>query len=187
VKTTLFTPFFAALEPPPRLHCVRCHKGYYEVDNDDRSCTIPHDDDSAEVEHVGYGRGTKNAYETRWDCCGKTVEGDGDLGPPNGWCYEGKHTMDPKRARYRNDSTPANDLLESCESRGCFRKQIPIAHSPCSVPEDARSTRSTRSEPEAKKRARRKRCIENDEDADRKSIKDEQPSPKKKRRKAAAV
>ena len=86
--------FFGALEPPPRLHCVRCHKGYFEVDNDDRSCTMPHDDESAEVEHVGYARSkAAGAYETRWECCGKTVEGDGDLGPPSGWCYEGKHTV----------------------------------------------------------------------------------------------
>lgn len=86
--------FFGALEPPSRLHCVRCHKGYFEVENDDRSCTMPHDDESAEVEHVGYSRSkAAGAYETRWECCGKTVEGDGDLGPPSGWCYEGKHTV----------------------------------------------------------------------------------------------
>jgi hypothetical protein len=28
-----------------------------------------------------------------WGCCGKTVEGDGDMGPPDGWCYEGMHTV----------------------------------------------------------------------------------------------
>ncbi|KIJ57222.1 hypothetical protein M422DRAFT_238816 [Sphaerobolus stellatus SS14] len=139
--------FLAALTPPPRLHCVRCHKWYYEVENDDRSCTMAHDDDSAEVEHVGYGNKRGGAYETRWDCCGKTVEGSGDLGPPSGWCYEGKHTVDPKRARYRNDSTPTNDLLQSCERRGCHRKRE--AARPRSVrnviPDDARSVRSTRS------------------------------------------
>jgi len=84
--------FFAALTPPDQLHCVRCHKWFYEVENDDRGCTMAHDDESAEVEHIGYGNKRGGAYETRWDCCGRTVEGSGDLGPPSGWCYEGKHT-----------------------------------------------------------------------------------------------
>ncbi|KAF8513864.1 hypothetical protein JB92DRAFT_197766 [Gautieria morchelliformis] len=138
--------FLRALEPPARLHCVRCHKGYFEVENDDRSCTMAHDDESAEVEHVGYGRSkAAGAYETRWECCGKTVEGAGDLGPPSGWCYEGKHTMDRKRARYRNDSTVANDLLESCETRGCHRKQYAQARTRVPIADDARSTRSARS------------------------------------------
>lgn len=60
------------------------------MENDDRSCLIGHDDDSAEVERVGRASG---GYETLWGCCGKTVEGDGDMGPPDGWCYEGKHTV----------------------------------------------------------------------------------------------
>ena len=91
--------FFAGLHPPPKLHCVRCHKEYVEVENDDRSCTVPHDDESTFVERVGRGAGRRRGgeegseYETLWQCCGKTVEGDGDQGPPDGWCYEGKHTV----------------------------------------------------------------------------------------------
>lgn len=90
--------FFATLTPPPRLHCVRCHKDYVDVENDDRSCLVPHDDESAEVERVGrsgHERRTKEGteYETLWGCCGKTTEGDGSQGPPDGWCYEGKHTV----------------------------------------------------------------------------------------------
>lgn len=93
--TVLFN-FFATLVPPPRLHCVRCHKGYFQVENTDRSCLVPHDDESAEVERVGASsrsKGLGTEYETLWGCCGKTVEGDGDMGPPDGWCYEGKHTV----------------------------------------------------------------------------------------------
>jgi len=86
---TILTSFFSALTPPPLLHCARCHKGFFDVENDDRSCTVGHDDDSAEVERVGRGAG----YETLWGCCGRTVDGDGDMGPPDGWCYEGKHTV----------------------------------------------------------------------------------------------
>lgn len=91
--------FFADLHPPPKLHCVRCHREYVEVENDDRSCTVAHDDESTFVERVGRvtrrGRGGEEGseYETLWQCCGKTVEGDGDQGPPDGWCYEGKHTV----------------------------------------------------------------------------------------------
>ena len=88
---TVLTQFFASLTPPPRLHCVRCHRGFFELENTDRSCTVAHDDDSAIVERVRTGLGT--TYETMWGCCEKTVEGDGDVGPPDGWCYEGKHTV----------------------------------------------------------------------------------------------
>lgn len=93
---TSLTNFFANLVPPPRLHCTRCHKSYFEVENSDRSCLVPHDDESAEVERVGAtgrSKGIGTEYETLWGCCGKTVEGDGDMGPPDGWCYEGKHTV----------------------------------------------------------------------------------------------
>lgn len=109
--------FFGALSPPPQLHCVRCHNVYFDVENTDRSCTMAHDDDSAEVARVkrdGYGE-----YETLYGCCGKTVEGEGDMGPPDGWCFEGQHTTDVKRARYRDDSTPHDDGLRSCVKLLC--------------------------------------------------------------------
>ncbi|KZT29499.1 hypothetical protein NEOLEDRAFT_1175180 [Neolentinus lepideus HHB14362 ss-1] len=131
--------FYADLTPPPLLHCVRCHRDYTEVENDDRSCLIAHDDDSAEVERVGpKGKGPSAAgnggYETLWGCCGRTVEGDGDMGPPDGWCYEGKHTADVKRARFRADSTPNDDKLISCLKLNCHgvRSQLPRASTPTS-------------------------------------------------------
>ncbi|KAI0692563.1 hypothetical protein BC835DRAFT_1407003 [Cytidiella melzeri] len=124
--------FLNTLTPPPKLHCVRCHKDYTEVENDDRSCFVPHDDDSAEVERVGRTselRRTKEGteYETLWGCCGKTTEGDGSQGPPEGWCYEGKHTTDVKRARFRADSTPQDDKLTSCLRLNChgIRERMP--------------------------------------------------------------
>src|SRR5258705_206142 len=52
---------------------------------------VPHDDDSAVVDRVRTGLGTE--LETLWGCCGRTVDGDGDQGPPDGWCYEGRHTV----------------------------------------------------------------------------------------------
>jgi len=100
--------FFVDLHPPPRLHCVRCHKEYVEVENDDRSCTVAHDDESTLVERVGRGAGRVRGgeggseYETLWQCCEKTVEGAGDQGPPDGWCYEGKHTVNQTRTLESN-------------------------------------------------------------------------------------
>ena len=88
---TVLTQFLASLTPPPRLHCVRCHRGFFELENTDRSCTVAHDDDSAIVERIRTGLGPE--YETLWGCCEKTVDGDGDMGPPDGWCYEGQHTV----------------------------------------------------------------------------------------------
>ncbi|KAG5337717.1 hypothetical protein C0989_009042 [Termitomyces sp. Mn162] len=112
--------FFASLAPPPELHCVRCHKSFFEIENTDRSCLVAHDDESAEVERVSArAKGTGTLYETLWNCCGKTVEGDGDMGPPDGWCYEGQHTTDTKRARFRADSTMHDDKLVSCERLRC--------------------------------------------------------------------
>ncbi|KAG1877414.1 hypothetical protein F4604DRAFT_1880391 [Suillus subluteus] len=107
---TALTHFFHELSPPPQLHCLS---------NTDTSCRIPHDDESALVDRA--------AYETLWGCCGGSVEGTGDMGPPDGWCYEGRHTTDTKRARFRADSTIHDDKLFSCAASGCHgrkRKRI---------------------------------------------------------------
>jgi hypothetical protein len=83
--------FFAALTPPPLLHCVRCHEDYIDVENGDHSCCVPHDEESIDVDWVG-GHGDSE-YETLYFCCSKRVQGEGDRGPPAGWCYEGMHTV----------------------------------------------------------------------------------------------
>ncbi|KAF8806199.1 hypothetical protein BYT27DRAFT_7102948 [Phlegmacium glaucopus] len=150
---TILTQFFTSLTPPPRLHCVRCHRGFFELENTDRSCTVAHDDDSAIVERVRTGLGTE--YETLWGCCEKTVEGDGDMGPPDGWCYEGKHTTDIKRARFRADSTPHEDKLTSCVTLRC--------HEP---PAPRRSSTSRTS----RKRSRRTMELDDNQDEDRASM-----------------
>jgi len=83
---------------------------------------MAHDDESAIVEFVG--RGKKGAeYETNWGCCGQTVDGDGDLGPPAGWCFEGKHCADRNLAKYRHDADEHGDRLDSCERKKCFQKK----------------------------------------------------------------
>ncbi|KAI6124217.1 hypothetical protein EDD16DRAFT_1428905, partial [Pisolithus croceorrhizus] len=134
-------PFFATLAPPPLLHCVRCHADFYDIENEekDRACRVPHDDESALVSRV-----TGGGYETLWGCCGKTVEGDGGEGPPDGWCYEGRHTADTKRARFRADSTIHDDKLTSCLKLNCrgIRDMLPHATRPRrSAREPSRSSR----------------------------------------------
>ncbi|KAG2130207.1 uncharacterized protein EDB93DRAFT_1180920 [Suillus bovinus] len=112
---TALTHFFHELSPPPQLHCVRCHSSFFELSNTDTSCRISHDDESALVD--------RSAYETLWGCCGRSVEGTGDMGPPDGWCYEGRHTTDTKRARFRADSTIHDDKLVSCSATGCHGRK----------------------------------------------------------------
>ncbi|KAH9071513.1 hypothetical protein EDB83DRAFT_252451 [Lactarius deliciosus] len=133
---TALASFFATLGPAPRLHCVRCHSDYIEAENDDRSCHVPHDNSSGEIEYVGMGR-SGSEYETHFSCCGTTVEGDED--PPDGWCYEGMHTTDVKRARFREDSTSDDDMLESCDELDCH-----IIRSPSPPPATSREVKRRR-------------------------------------------
>ncbi|KAH9164096.1 hypothetical protein EDB89DRAFT_2078284 [Lactarius sanguifluus] len=111
--------FFATLRPPAPLHCVRCHSDYIEVENNDRSCRVPHDESSAEAEYVGYSGRNDSEYESLYLCCGKTVDGEFYDTPLAGWCFEGMHTTDVARARFRDDSTSDDDMLESCVELNC--------------------------------------------------------------------
>ncbi|KAF8833904.1 hypothetical protein BDN67DRAFT_976349 [Paxillus ammoniavirescens] len=138
------TTFFSTLAPPPLLHCVRCHGDFYAIENDekDKACRVPHDDESALVERVSGG-----GYETLWGCCGQTAEGDGSEGPPDGWCYEGRHTTDVKRARFRADSTIHHDKLTSCLKLNChgIRDQLPRPSIRASPSRHSRSSPTRRS------------------------------------------
>ena len=73
-----------------------------------------HDDDSAVVR-----RSAQGIHETFWGCCGQTVDGDGDQGPPTGFCFIGTHTTDREEARYRQDGTPEDDKLGDCAKLRC--------------------------------------------------------------------
>ncbi|PVG03695.1 hypothetical protein CPB86DRAFT_810749 [Serendipita vermifera] len=106
--------FFTGLVLPPKLHCVRCHTDYVEIENGPRSCVKEHDDDSARVI-----RSEAGIHQTFWGCCGQTVDGDGDQGPPTGWCYEGLHTTNREEARYRNDAEATDDKLGDCAKLRC--------------------------------------------------------------------
>ncbi|KIJ13312.1 hypothetical protein PAXINDRAFT_181356 [Paxillus involutus ATCC 200175] len=138
------TTFFSTLAPPPLLHCVRCHGDFYAIENDekDKACRVAHDDESALVERVSGG-----GYETLWGCCGQTAEGDGSGGPPDGWCYEGRHTTDVKRARFRADSTIHHDKLTSCLKLNChgIRDQLPRPSIRASPSRHSRSSPTRRS------------------------------------------
>jgi len=123
--------FFATIAPPPLLHCVRCHADYMEIENNDRSCRMPHDEESIEIEWVGWHGKSESEYETNYGCCDRTVEGEGDDGPLDGWCYEGMHTTDTNRALFRADSEPelGDDKLVSCLELNChnIRAQLQSA------------------------------------------------------------
>ncbi|KZT00485.1 uncharacterized protein LAESUDRAFT_666087, partial [Laetiporus sulphureus 93-53] len=152
-----FTTFFIELIPPLWLHCVRCHKDYVEVKNNNRSCLVSHDDKSAEVKHIRRiarsGRlmidpGT--TYEMLWRCCGKLTEGDRDQGPLDGLCYERKHMVctlifphissqhfdhlllqtNIKCAHFHTDSTPQDDKLTLCIWLNCHdvHNQLPCTN-----------------------------------------------------------
>ncbi|KAJ7903491.1 hypothetical protein B0H14DRAFT_3851293 [Mycena olivaceomarginata] len=135
-------------------------------------CLVGHDDDSAEVERVGKGAG----YETLWGCCGKTVDGDGDMGPPDGWCYEGMHTTDPKRARFRADSTIYEDKLTSCARLRCHEPHGSVsrkrsrravdADSEDSESDSGASHSSVRTRSRTSKRVRTGRAPSSDDDDD---------------------
>ena len=164
---TKLTAFFSTLAPPPLLHCMRCHKDFYDIENEgkDKACRVPHDDESALVSRVSGG-----GYETLWGCCGQTASGDGSEGPPDGWCYEGTHTVsfssninpihptltpstvhqvDIRRARFRADSTIHDDKLTSCLKLNCrgIRDQLPRRDSRASQSRNVGSSSARRSNP----------------------------------------
>ncbi|KAF9014630.1 hypothetical protein BDZ89DRAFT_444209 [Hymenopellis radicata] len=66
------------------------------------------------------------------------------MGPPDGYCYEGKHTTDPKRARFRADSTIHDDKLTSCTSLKCFAPPTPSSPSQSSESVTSRRRTTTR-------------------------------------------
>ncbi|TFK28961.1 hypothetical protein FA15DRAFT_691450 [Coprinopsis marcescibilis] len=216
---TSLTGFFQTLEPPPQLHCARCHKSFFELENDDTSCRVPHDDDSTIVDRVGTrllqdsdeesvdeddpewegsgseGEGDKklgrnkprksllqptSIYETLWRCCDQVVEGDGDQGPPDGWCFQGHHTTDLKRARFRADSSPHDDKLSSCEKLKCFTARPPVSQA------------STVSDLATRKRKRKTKSIDyrevdDDEDLDDGDDKSVASSTKRRRKDSTAA
>ncbi|KIK58032.1 hypothetical protein GYMLUDRAFT_60900 [Collybiopsis luxurians FD-317 M1] len=90
-----------------------------------------------------------------WNRCGKSVEGDGDMGPPDGWCYEGKHNTDTKRARFRADSTLYDDKLRGPRIR---RRLLEFSITPSRLPRKRKRKRSTR------KREEQEAAVEQNED-----------------------
>ncbi|KAH9034785.1 hypothetical protein EDB84DRAFT_1676101 [Lactarius hengduanensis] len=95
------------------------HAPPLQVENDSRSCRVPHDESSAEAEWVGYSGRNDSEYESLYLCCGKTVDGEFYDTPLAGWCFEGMHTTDVKRACFRDDATSDDDMLESCVELNC--------------------------------------------------------------------
>ncbi|KAG8985103.1 hypothetical protein FRB90_004934 [Tulasnella sp. 427] len=111
-QVSSLTTLLEGLAPPPTLHCARCHQDYLEEENYDRVCVMDHDDNTSDV---------RSGHETFWGCCGASTN---NQEPPPGWCFEGKHTSDRAKARYREDfeDDEEQDGLQSCEERKCHRR-----------------------------------------------------------------
>jgi len=103
--------FFATLERPPELHCVRCHWDYLEVENNDHSCCIEHDDEATGIQQGG---SEGKEYQVHMACCGKMFGVDDCGETPDGLCFEGRHTTDAMRARLRANANSINDKMASC-------------------------------------------------------------------------
>jgi len=74
-----------------------------------------------DIEFVGGNGDRATDYATRWHCCGKTVEGDGDE-ETDGRCFEGYHTTDVRDARYRADDNMSDEeesKPKSCAALSC--------------------------------------------------------------------
>jgi len=140
-QVSTITAVLEGLTPPPVLHCARCHTDYLEEENYERSCIMDHDDDSTSVK---YG-------ETLWGCCGSTSEGQE---PPAGWCYEGRHTDDRSKARYREDfeDDEEDDGLKSCKQMRCKRRVEDTTIAPGEVHVPLTRRRGERPPPSKKKR-----------------------------------
>ncbi|KAF6746192.1 hypothetical protein DFP72DRAFT_923382 [Ephemerocybe angulata] len=169
-SSNLLTDFFRTLVPPPTPLRALPQSLLRPRKHRHTSCRVPHDDDSALVERVGVSSSSADAatYQTLWGCCGGVVEGDGDQGPPDGWCYEGMHTIDTRRAR--DEERP----VRAKRKRAVTLKSEEDARS---VASSRRATRKGEDEeaPKKKRRASRKPAEVDD---------DEQEVPKRKRRAA---
>ncbi|QRV85226.1 hypothetical protein RhiJN_27333 [Ceratobasidium sp. AG-Ba] len=133
----------SALNP---LHCVRCHKSYFENENNYTSCVIPHydseyaanfnssSDDYDEHSSDDYNWGHPDGERMKFVCCGETFrekEGEEAQLP----CIREKHTTDPKQVDYYVDPfareqsdrkfrkyEALNPNVVTCEEEGCLSK-----------------------------------------------------------------
>ena len=103
-----------------KLHCVRCHKLFFEHTNNPDACRIPHD-----------GRADGDRTETGDDavtmteaCCG--ISYDMEDGPESKYCIVTEHTTVPEEVDYYNeeaDDGEDNQLVVTCAEKGCKKRK----------------------------------------------------------------
>ncbi|KAG8712054.1 hypothetical protein FRC08_015096 [Ceratobasidium sp. 394] len=108
---SLLAPLLATtLEP---LHCVRCHRKYFESENTNSSCKIEHDEPEDEGILVYEGHNKKRMH--RYPCCDESFPLDSDSEPTSTICYTDWHTTDPEDVEYERNKT-----VQTCEEAGCI-------------------------------------------------------------------
>jgi len=108
-----------------KLHCVRCHKSFFEHANNPKACRIPHDGRAdGERTEIGDDAVTMTEY-----CCG--ISYDMDDGPPSEDCVVTEHTTVPEEVDYydeeEDDDEGSNQLVVTCATKGCKKRKATSA------------------------------------------------------------
>lgn len=103
-----------------KLHCVRCHKSFFEHANNPKACRIPHDG-RADGERTETGDDAVTMTES---CC--DISYDMEDGPPTKYCIVAEHTTVPEDVVYydeEEDDGEGNQLVVTCASNGCKKRK----------------------------------------------------------------
>jgi hypothetical protein len=117
--STILSPLASAATT--KLHCVRCHKSYFEHDNNTKACRITHDGRAEGVWNDDYDEDAM--VEER--CCG-LVYAEDDV--PSKWCIVREHTTKVEEVNYydedkEDDDEEMNMLVVTCAQKGCLKKR----------------------------------------------------------------
>jgi hypothetical protein len=107
-----------------KLHCVRCHKSFFEHANNPKSCRIPHDG-RADGERTETGDDAVTMTES---CC--DISYDMEDGPPTKYCIVAEHTIVPEDVVYydeEEDDGEGNQLVVTCATKGCKKRKVTSA------------------------------------------------------------
>ncbi|KAG8701335.1 hypothetical protein FRC09_005430 [Ceratobasidium sp. 395] len=106
---SLLGPLLAAVVEP--LHCLRCHKKYFQSNNPRSSCEVKHKEPKDHEESVFEDRQKKDLYS--WPCCDREFTVDPGWDPDeDAVCYTAPHTTNADEVDYTR-------RVKACESLGC--------------------------------------------------------------------
>jgi hypothetical protein len=107
-----------------KLHCVRCHKSFFEHANNPKACRIQHDG-RADGERTETGDDAVTMTES---CC--DISYDMEDGPPSKYCIVAAHTVVPEDVDYydeEDDDGEGNQLVVTCAANGCKKRKATSA------------------------------------------------------------